>query len=357
MHAAVLRYFEAVAEEGSIRRASERLHISPSAVDRQILKLEGYFGTPLFERRPNGMRLTDAGRLVLRHSRDTLHDFARLRGDIDNLRGVVSGQVTITTLDSLTVHFLPEAMARFVAAHPAVQIRVVALDPVETMHSVAQGHADLGLTFSPARRRGVSLLADVPSPMCAIMAPDHELAARSSLTLDECGAFRLLYQDHSGSMQPFFGTEMDAFKSAHQPLVVSNTLAVLKRLLLAGRRHRVLHPPGIHRGAGRRAAGRRSARRRAAVDPATVPDRPLRPPADGGRRRHGGASAASADAVRQQRRAWRRRMTRTLEGDRLQGAPPPPVVGERGGARGPHSRRRPSAGGAGTPAPPRATLA
>ena len=234
MHAAVLRYFEAVAEEGSIRRASERLHISPSAVDRQILKLEDYFGTPLFERRPNGMRLTDAGQLVLRHSRDTLHDFARLRGDIDNLRGVVSGQVTITTLDSLTVHFLPEAMARFVAAHPGVQIRVVAMDPVETMHSVAQGHADLGLTFSPARRRGVSLLADVPSPMCAIMAPDHELAARSSVTLDECGACRLLYQDHSGSMQPFFGAEMDAFKSVHQPVVVSNTLAVLKRLLLRG---------------------------------------------------------------------------------------------------------------------------
>ena len=234
MHAAVLRYFEAVAEEGSIRRASERLHISPSAVDRQILKLEDYFGTPLFERRPNGMRLTDAGQLVLRHSRDTLHDFARLRGDIDNLRGVVSGQVTITTLDSLTVHFLPEAMARFVAAHPGVQIRVVAMDPVETMHSVAQGHADLGLTFSPARRRGVSLLADVPSPMCAIMAPDHELASRKSVILDECGAFRLLYQDHSGSMQPFFGAEMDAFKSAHQPVVVSNTLAVLKRLLLRG---------------------------------------------------------------------------------------------------------------------------
>ena len=234
MHAAVLRYFEAVAEEGSIRRASERLHISPSAVDRQILKLEDYFGTPLFERRPNGMRLTDAGQLVLRHSRDTLHDFARLRGDIDNLRGVVSGQVTITTLDSLTVHFLPEAIARFAAAHPTVQIRVVALDPVETMHSVAQGHADLGLTFSPARRRGGSLLADVPSPMCAIMAPDHELAARSSVTLDECGAYRLLYQDHSGSMQPFFGAEMDAFKSVHQPLVVSNTLAVLKRLLLRG---------------------------------------------------------------------------------------------------------------------------
>ena len=234
MHAAVLRYFEAVAEEGSIRRASERLHISPSAVDRQILKLEDHLGTPLFERRPNGMRLTEAGQLVLNHARTTLHDFARLRGDIDDLRGIVSGEVTIATLDSLTVHFLPEAVARFVAAHPAVQIRVVALDPVEAMHSVAQGNADLGLTFSPARRRGISLLADVPSPMCAIMPPDHELAARKSVTLDECGDCRLMYQDHSASMQPFFGNEMEAFKSAHKPVAISNTLAVLKRLLLRG---------------------------------------------------------------------------------------------------------------------------
>ena len=234
MHAAVLRYFEAVAEDGSIRRASERLHISPSAVNRQILKLEDHLGTPLFERRPNGMRLTDAGQLVLRHARDTLHDFARLRGEIDNLRGIVSGDVTIATLDSLTVHFLPEAVAGFIAIHPAVQVRVVALDPVETMHSVAQGNTDLGLTFSPARRRGITLLEDVPSPMCAIMTPDHELATRASLTLDECAVYPLMYQDHSASMQPFFGNEMEAFKNAHKPVAISNTLAVLKRLLLRG---------------------------------------------------------------------------------------------------------------------------
>ena len=234
MHAAVLRYFEAVAEDGSIRRASERLHISPSAVNRQILKIEDYFGTPLFERRPDGMRLTDAGQLVLRHSRETLQDFARLRGDIDNLRGIVSGVVTIATLDSLTVHFLPETLARFIAAHPAVQIGVIASDPIETMHSVAQGNADLGLTFSPARRRGVTVLKDIPCAMCAIMTPDHELATRKSVTLDECGASRLIYQGHSGSMQPFFGDEMEAFKSTHKPVVVSNTLAVLKRLLLRG---------------------------------------------------------------------------------------------------------------------------
>ena len=234
MHAAVLRYFEAVAEDGSIRRASERLHISPSAVNRQILKLEDYLGTPLFERRPDGMRLTDAGELVLRHARATLHDFARLRGDIDKLRGVVSGDVTITTLDSLNVHLLPEALAAFIAAYPAVQVRVIACDPVEAMHAVVQGNADLGLTFSPALRRGITVLEDVSCPMCAIMTPDHALARRESVSLDECGAYPLMYQEHFGSMQLFFGERMEAFKSAHKPVAISNTLAVLKRLMLRG---------------------------------------------------------------------------------------------------------------------------
>ena len=234
MHAAVLRYFEAVAEEGSIRRASDRLHISASAVNRQILKLEDHLGTPLFERRPDGMRLTDAGQLVLHHARDTLHDFARLRGDIENLRGIVSGDVTIATLDSPAVHFLPEAVARFVALHPAVQVRVTACDPIEAMHSVSQGSADLGLTFSPAWRRGVTLLEEIACPMCVVMKPDHELASRASVTLDECGTHRLIYQDPADTMQPFVGDELEAFKRAHKPVAVSNTQAVVKRLLLRG---------------------------------------------------------------------------------------------------------------------------
>ena len=234
MHAAVLHYLVAVAKFGSIRRASERLNISASAVNRQILKIEDYFGTPLFERRPDGMRLTDAGELVLRHSRETLQEFARLRSEIDELRGIVSGDVTIATLDSLTVHFLPETLALFIRSHPAVEVRVMAGDPMETMRSIATGNADLGLTFDPARRRGIKVLHDMPCAMFAIMAPDHDLAARASLTLDECGSYPLIYQDNSASMQSFLGDELETFRNDHKPVLVSNTLALMKRLLLRG---------------------------------------------------------------------------------------------------------------------------
>ena len=234
MHAAVLRYFEAVAEEGSIRRASERLNISASAVNRQILKIEDYFGTPLFERHPDGMRLTEAGKLMLRHSRETLHDFKRLHGEINNLRSVVSGEVAIATLDSLTQHFLPDTLTRFIADHPAVQIRVTAGDPNEILHSVARGTADLGLTFDPVWRGGIHELQNIPCPLHAIMKPDHELAGRGSVTLDECSAYPLIYQDNTGSIRGFLGDSLDTFKRAHKPVLTSNTLALLKRLLLRG---------------------------------------------------------------------------------------------------------------------------
>ena len=234
MHAAVLRYFKAVAEEGSIRRASEHLSVSASAVNRQILKLEGYFGTPLFERRPDGMRLNDSGRLVLDHFRTTLQDFARLKSEIDDRQGVISGTVTILTLDSLTVHFLPEALSRFIADHPAVEVRVLSDDPKATTHAISQGSADLGLTFHSPQARGVRVLGEVPCAMHAIMTPDHALAGRPSVTLEECGGYPLIYQENSSSMGAFFGDGMEAFKRAHQPALTSNTLALMKRLLLRG---------------------------------------------------------------------------------------------------------------------------
>ncbi|NQW10508.1 MAG: LysR family transcriptional regulator [Alphaproteobacteria bacterium] len=234
MHAAILRYLETVAREGSIRKAAERLNISASAINRQILKLEYEFGTPLFERRPNGMALTESGRLAVAHARDTLASFERLKGEVDALRGIVSGVVTINTLDSLAVQFLPETLAQFNAAHPTVEIRVLSCDPGVVIQNVAQGEADIGLTFGQRMRVGVKVLHDIPCALCAIMTPDHPLADRSQLTLGECAAYPMVSQDNIGSMQRFFGDEMDRFKRTKTPVLTSNTLALLKRLILRG---------------------------------------------------------------------------------------------------------------------------
>ena len=65
LHGLALRYFVEVARTGSISDASARLHVAVSAISRQIAKLENETGAPLFERRPRGMALSEAGERLL----------------------------------------------------------------------------------------------------------------------------------------------------------------------------------------------------------------------------------------------------------------------------------------------------
>ncbi len=234
MHAAALRYLAVVAESRSIREASEKLNISPSAVTRQIQKLEEQFGVRLFERNAEGVSATEAGKLVLTHARETLHEFSRIRGDIDNLRGVVGGKVTIATLNSLTAQFLPDMISNVEKLHPDIEFRVVSGDPMEVVQWVMRGNADLGMTFNAVESKGISVLREYSCPFVAVMHPDHELAGHTSLDLEQCSGHRLIYQDNSGPMKLFLGEEIEAFKSENIPAVTSNSLTLLKELLLRG---------------------------------------------------------------------------------------------------------------------------
>jgi len=79
-----LNYFWTVAHEGSIAKASEKLHITPQTISGQLSMLEERIGNPLFERSGRGLKLTETGRLVLRYA-DEIFDLGRELSDV--LRG------------------------------------------------------------------------------------------------------------------------------------------------------------------------------------------------------------------------------------------------------------------------------
>lgn len=234
MHAAILRYLAAVARHRSIRKASDELNVASSALSRQIQKLEEELGTPLFERLPNGLNLTQAGVVALRHATSVLQDFELLKSELGQLRGKRTGLVRIASLDSLLVSFLPEQILAFHERNPAVNFQVQSGVQSRIATLVADGTVDIGITFNLPHPEDTEFVADVPMPLMAMVAAGHPLARQSSVSLDECAQYNLLLQLDTEPLRSMIEVELSSLERTGRVLVGSNNLMLLRRMILSG---------------------------------------------------------------------------------------------------------------------------
>ena len=149
-----LRFIDVVAREGSIRKAADKLAITSTALNRRILQIEEEIGQPLFERLPGGVRLNTAGEIFLQHIRSQFADLARVQSQIADLSGIRRGHVQIASGADALRRFLPEAIATYRSAHPAVSFDL-------TRCYGEEAEANL---FSAGRRHRADLCADPRGP-------------------------------------------------------------------------------------------------------------------------------------------------------------------------------------------------
>lgn len=192
IHYRAIGYFEAVRRWGSIREAARQLDVAASAVNRQVLKFEGEVGLPLFERLPDGMKLTPAGEIFARHAIAVLQDEKRLAGEFDALRGLRRGEVAVIAAESLNAQFLPRLVSRMAEKYPGVDIRIQTAGSNEIPASLTAGDADLGLAFSLPPSTGLFQLAIGRFRLGAVMRPDHPLAGERQVSFAACAAHVLI---------------------------------------------------------------------------------------------------------------------------------------------------------------------
>ncbi|MGQ3674885.1 LysR family transcriptional regulator [Xanthobacter sp. TB0139] len=185
-HLQTFRLIEAVARAGSMRRAAEDMNITASALNRRIRRFEEEFGSELFERLPNGVRLNPAGELMLHHYRATLSDLARVQGHVADLIGERRGHVSIACSQALLPYFLPEQIAAYRAEHTRVTFSVNVRDRDQAEQELASYASDLALVFEPIYMVDFEVIQLVPQTVHAVMAADHPLASRPELRLRDC---------------------------------------------------------------------------------------------------------------------------------------------------------------------------
>jgi molybdate transport repressor ModE-like protein len=184
-----MRVLREVARRGSFSAAAESLAYTQSAVSQQIAALEREAGTRLVERNARGVRLTDAGRALVEHTDVILARLADAEAELEAIAGLRGGRLRLAAFPSAGATIMPEAIARFRARHPAVELTLEPADPEPALVGLRAGDADLVLditgSFRPPRDDGIERVHLLDDPMYVAVPQGHPLAHKRNLKLEE----------------------------------------------------------------------------------------------------------------------------------------------------------------------------
>lgn len=230
----LLRYFEEVAEQKSIRRAAERLHIAPSAVTRQIAKFEDMLGVPLFERLPRGVRLTSAGEIMLANVRRMRRDFGGALSQVDALKGMRRGKVRIGILQYMGAQLIPELIADVNRDHPGAFFTVISANTPEIVDRVASGELDIGMCWAAPAAAPVRRVQSFPVSLGLVVPFRHEWARRKHIALSECLDQPLILPTPDTEPRRMINRMLRGSSESLHLLAETNSMATMTRLVLAG---------------------------------------------------------------------------------------------------------------------------
>jgi DNA-binding transcriptional LysR family regulator len=217
-----------VARHGSIRKAADALNVASSALNRQILDLELDLGSALFERLPRGVRLTAAGEVFVAYTRQAISELKTVESQVEQLRGLVRGQVGVAAVESVAGELLPSAITQFQAAHPNVRFNVRIGAPETLASALIADQVDLILTLAPQPKKNVAIVAAAEQALCALMVSNHPLAGRDQLRLRDCLAYPLALGDATLAGRALIEQVLAQASFELDPRLVSNSVENMK---------------------------------------------------------------------------------------------------------------------------------
>ncbi len=194
-----LRAFVEVARRRSFTSGARHLHLTQSALSHLIRELEGQLGVRLLDRNTRNLALTTAGADLLQSADRILADVDHAVAGLHDLVAKRRGRVTVAAPPVLAASLIPAAMARFAAAHPAVEVRLLDVLTGEILLAVRSGEADLGVGTFRKSEPEVQLDPLYEDRLVAVLPAGSPLARKRRLAWKDLRDARLVMMTNASA--------------------------------------------------------------------------------------------------------------------------------------------------------------
>ncbi|MDT8319709.1 MAG: LysR family transcriptional regulator [Xanthomonadales bacterium] len=229
-----LRYLAEAIRAGTMRAASENLNVAPSSISRQIAQLEAELGVPLIERNRSPLKLTEAGELALSYFREFATQQEVFISQVRDLRGLRGGTVRLAVGEALIGDLLLDTLDRFMSQFPEIRVFIRTAGTGAVVGLVLEDEAHMGMVFQPEPDAKIRVRASSDQPMKVIVRPGHPLSKRGSVRLCDLEGERLALPEASFRIRQVLRDAESEEQINLTPVLVSNSLMVLKEFARSG---------------------------------------------------------------------------------------------------------------------------
>jgi DNA-binding transcriptional LysR family regulator len=235
-----LQSMTAIEETGKISSAANKLGLTGPAVTLQLKQLETELGISLFDRTPDGLRPTVAGKAALECAHAVLERLRILENDIEQIKDVRKGSLRLGVV-STAKYFAPRLIAVFKKHYPDIMIELFVGNRHETIDALANHAVDIALMGRPPREISVRSMVFGDHPLVIVAPSDHRLAHKMDITKEEIAREHFIIREPGSgtrtSLEIFFsdipekmedlGTEMGSNETIKQAVMAGLGVAFI----------------------------------------------------------------------------------------------------------------------------------
>jgi len=220
-----------VAETGSFSRAAEKLFITQPAISKRISSLEFSLDCQLFDRLGKSVQLTQAGEAIIPSYQRIIAEISETRRIISTLRAQVSGQLKFGTSHHIGLHRLPPVLRQYTKQYPDVELDIQFMDSEQAAALILKGNIELALiTLPDTVEKPFTTVPVWSDPMQCVVAKDHVLASRKTVSRKHLAEHGVLLQSHSTHTRDIIDQELKLDDKV-KIIMESNYLETIKAMI------------------------------------------------------------------------------------------------------------------------------